>query len=261
MNNMKKVFLIIFLLNLYFTYSCNKNIGNQTHSNVFKDTVAIERTADTQYTGKSKAPLGKIIESLPTQEKIIALTFDACEYKKPSYFDTTILNYIINEKIPVTIFVSGRFAKRNSDLLKSISQYQFIEIENHSLSHYNHTEKLTKSEIEYEVLENEKIIMEITGKRTKFFRFPAGNYNQKSLAVLKDLDYPVIHWTFASGDYDKKMTTQKLYRRVINNIQPGCILIFHINGNGHGTQGALPYIIDFLRKNDYQLVKLEDIFE
>lgn len=258
---MKKIFLIVILINLYFTYMCKKNIGNQINDNILKDTVAIEKNADTQYFSKSKAPLGKIIESLPTQEKIIALTFDACEYKKPSYFDTTILNYLINEKIPVTIFVSGRFAKRNFDMLKSISQYQFIEIENHSLSHYNHTEKLSISEIEYEVSENDKIITEITGKHTKFFRFPGGNYNQRSLAVIKDLGYPVIHWTFVSGDYDKKMTTQKLYRRVINNIHPGCILIFHINGNGHGTQGALPYIIDFIRKNDYQLVKLEDIFE
>lgn len=258
---MKKLFFIVILVNLYFAYSCKKNIGNQTNNNVFKDTVTIEKNADTQYINKSKAPLGKIIESLPTQGKLIALTFDACEYKKPSYFDTTILNYLINEEIPVTIFVSGRFAKRNSELLKSISQYQFIEIENHSLSHYNHTEKLSISEIKYEVSENDKVIMEITGKHTKFFRFPGGNYNQKSLSVLKDLVYPVVHWTFVSGDYNKKMTAEKLYRRVIKNIQPGCILIFHINGNGHGTQGALPYIIDFIKKNDYKLVKLEDIFE
>ncbi len=257
----KIVLGLLFIIFLSTFLCCEKETINKSNSYYLTDSTKDIVKKDTSKIKKRKPPLGKIIESLPTEEKVIALTFDACEYKKPSYFDYTILNFIIKEKIPVTIFVSGRFALRNKDELSKISKYEFIEIENHSLSHFNHSELLNESDFVNEVKENENIIKEITGKKTKYFRFPGGNYDNKSLNILKSLNYPVIHWSFVSGDFSKKITPRKLYERVIKNVKSGSILIFHINGRGYSTGEALPLIYNFLKENNFKFVKLEDIFE
>src|SRR6266540_4460590 len=65
--------------------------------------------------------------------KKVGLTFDACQSKTPAHFDKAILDYIVANKIPVSIFVSGRFALENEKQIRFLARnYPFIEFENHS---------------------------------------------------------------------------------------------------------------------------------
>jgi peptidoglycan/xylan/chitin deacetylase (PgdA/CDA1 family) len=204
---------------------------------------------------------GKVITQFdnPGQKKV-ALTFDACESKTASYFDTSILNYIINNRIPVSIFLSGKFAKRNAKMIKEISQkYPFIAFENHSLSHINHMERLKDKKVISEVMENEKLITSITGRKPKYFRFPAGNYNQRDLELVNKTGLKVVHWTYASGDPDKKVTANALEKEIGTKTRPGNILIFHINGRGWNTGKALPEIVKILGAKGYEFAKLEEV--
>jgi peptidoglycan-N-acetylglucosamine deacetylase len=199
--------------------------------------------------------VSQVITELSTEDKVVALTFDACEIQKPYHFDKSILNYIINEKIPVTLFISGTFARDNKDEIMKITAYDFIEIENHSVHHNNHMETLSNSQILAET--DDSFIYNITGKRPLFFRFPAGNYNKNALSIVEK-KYRVVHWTFASGDWDKNVSPRKLTDYVLSRTKPGSILIFHINGRGYSTGKALPEIIKGLKEQGYVLVKLED---
>ncbi len=195
---------------------------------------------------------------LPIAGRYLAITFDACETITPSYFDRRILNFLIFNQIPSTMFISGKFAIRNKFVLAEISKYPFIEIENHSFNHPLHMERLSRDRIIYEVKETEKVIYDITGIKTKFFRFPGGNYNQRALAIVSSLGYRIIQWSFPSGDPDPRATAIKLYQWVTYKVRPGDILIFHINGRGWHTGEALPNIARFLKQNNYQFIKLED---
>jgi peptidoglycan-N-acetylglucosamine deacetylase len=201
---------------------------------------------------------GDVINKFETQEKVIAITFDACETKTPSYFDEKILSYLIENKIPATFFISGKFAKRNKDKIAEISKLGFLEIENHSLNHNNNMEKLSENEIKNEVMENDKILSEITGKKPKFFRFPAGNYDKKTLNIVESLGYKVVHWSIVSGDPDKKITADRLIKGVVPQVKPGKIIIFHINGRGWHTGEALPEIVKILKEKGFSFSKLED---
>ncbi len=204
----------------------------------------------------------KIITTLqiPRSEKIVALTFDACETRTPAFFDLKILDYLLRNKIPFTLFISGKFAKRtvNAMILRELSRYNFVEIENHSFNHYQHMEKLPDRKITDEVKRTEAIIFRITGRKTKFFRFPAGNCNAHSVKLVESLGYKVVHWTFASGDPDRNISPKQLIRWVLRNVTPDSILIFHINGRGYSTSRALPVIMKVLRNRGYRFVKLED---
>jgi peptidoglycan/xylan/chitin deacetylase (PgdA/CDA1 family) len=197
-----------------------------------------------------------VIEKLKVQN--VALTFDACETITPSYFDEKILSYLLKEQIPFTVFMTGKFANGNQERLREIAKLPFVEIENHSFNHYQHMERLSANQIRKEVMDLDNLLIKMIGKKTKYFRFPAGNYDARALKQIEKMNFKIVHWTFPSGDPDKKITPARLTKWVISKTKPGSILIFHINGRGYSTGEALPGIISALREKGIKFVKLED---
>lgn len=192
-------------------------------------------------------------------EKKVALTFDACETKTPSHFDPVILDYLIQNKVPATFFVSAKFAIRNPERLSEVSSYPFIEIENHSYHHYTHMESLSKERVIDEIQSTQDIIEKITKIKTKYFRFPAGNYDKKTLDTVEGMGYKVVHWSFASGDPDKSISAESIIKWVSSATKPGSILIFHINGRGYTTPKTLPVIVEKLKERGFRFVRLDDV--
>jgi peptidoglycan-N-acetylglucosamine deacetylase len=200
-----------------------------------------------------------VIQSLPpADEPQVALTFDACETKTPSHLDESIVQYLLKEKLPFTIFVSGRFAERNREELRELSTVQSVGIENHSLSHRQHMERLSDEVVRQEIVGAEEIIRDLTGRKPRYFRFPAGNYDRRTLDLAESLGYSVVHWTFASGDPSRANDASRLTRWVLSQTRPGSILIFHVNGRGYHTGEALPCIIDGLRQKGFRFVTLDE---
>lgn len=200
----------------------------------------------------------EVIERIPTKQKVVAITLDACETKTPSYLDQKIINFLIENKIPFTLFVSGKFIIRNKSDLEKIYKSGLVSLQNHSYNHFQHMEKLSREQVIEEVIKTEKLIYEITGKKSIYFRFPGGNYNQETLEIVERLGYKVVHWTFPSGDPDKSITADRLAKFVVSKTKPGSILIFHANGRGYSTPEALPEIIKNLKLQGYQFIRLED---
>lgn len=201
----------------------------------------------------------EVVTQLPGTEPVIALTFDACETKTPSFLDETIVSFLVRENIPFTIFASGKFARRNAEALRSLVASGLVAVENHSLSHIQHMERLADDAVVREVIKCERLLTEITGRKPQFFRFPAGNYDQKTLRIVEGLGYRVVHWSFASGDPDKSLGPDRLSRWVLGKARPGNILIFHINGRGYGTGEALPAIVAQLRARGMRFVRLDAV--
>lgn len=197
-----------------------------------------------------------VITRLPTEEKVVALTFDACPTREPQRFDREILDYLIREKIPSTLFISGWFARSNAEEIKRIAALDFIEIEYHSANHHNNMEGLSGQKFMREI--DDSYLAGLIGRKTKFFRFPAGNYDEKTLALVEQR-YKVVHWTFESGDPNSSLTPGRLKARVLAKTGPGSILIFHINGKGYSTGSALTEIVKGLKKRGYRFVKLEEM--
>src|SRR5690349_4297130 len=146
---------------------------------------------------------GEIVTRLPTREKVVALTFDGCESKTPAFLDRRIGEYIVEQQIPCSIFVGGKFAIRNRTELAELSKFEYIRLHNHSWSHFQHMETLRPDVFEKEISDTGQLIWEITGKKPDLFRFPAGNHDARSVKAVEDLGYKVVHWTFPSGDPDK----------------------------------------------------------
>ncbi len=200
----------------------------------------------------------EIITRLPTHDSVIALTFDACESVTPSYFDTAVLHYIIRNELPATLFISGKFARRNEPLLNGLSELPFIEIENHSHDHAQHMERLTLPDVFADVERARGILDTIAPVKTRFFRFPGGNHDRRSLLAVNQMMYSIVHWTFPSGDADPLIPGERIIEWNVSQARPGAIMIFHVNGRGYKTRNTLPVIVEELRNRGYRFALLRD---
>ncbi len=207
----------------------------------------------------------EIVEHLPVdragEPPRVALTLDGCEGRTPAWFDERVLGFLIREKVPATLFLGGRFAERNAGRVRELAALPFIEIENHSYSHFQHMEKLERAHFVREIKQAEEILQGLTGHSPRYFRFPAGNFDRPSLQTVEGLGYRVVHWTFASGDPDRHLKAAALEKWVLSRAANGSILIFHVNGRGWATGEALPEIVHGLKAKGYRFVRLDEVLE
>ena len=199
-----------------------------------------------------------VIKHIPTNDKVVALTFDACEAGKPMSFDQGVLRFLLMKQLPFTIFASGRFVETNKEDVAALASLDFVDIENHSWNHPNNMNTFDPSAVLKQVERTDKLIQETTGRAPQFFRFPAGNYSARALKAVEGLGHKVVHWRWATGDPDPHESANALYKRVVHNVQPGDILIFHINGRGVHTAEALPRIVEYLEGEGYRFALISD---
>ena len=200
----------------------------------------------------------EVITRLPTSERVVALTFDACEQQRPVKLDTAISDYLVAHRIPFTLFLSGRFVQDNAEAVKALAALDFVELENHSWDHPNRMQVLPDVEVRDELLKTDAEIARLTGRRTAFFRFPAISYNARTLADAEGLGFVVVHYRWEVGDPDPHETPSRIVNETLEGTKPGDILIYHINGRGWHTAEALPRLIAGLQEKGYRFVLLRD---
>jgi peptidoglycan/xylan/chitin deacetylase (PgdA/CDA1 family) len=199
-----------------------------------------------------------LITRLPTDERVVALTFDACEAGEKVAFDRAVLDFLVQRKIPFTVFASGRFVETNFADVQALAALDFVDIENHSWNHPNTMNHFRAEAVLDQVGRAHNAIVTATGRQPQFFRFPAGNFNEAGLKAVESLGYRVVDWRWASGDPDRHQSADALVKRTAANVQSGDVLIFHINGRGVHTAEALPRIVAQLEADGYRFVLLSD---
>jgi peptidoglycan/xylan/chitin deacetylase (PgdA/CDA1 family) len=200
----------------------------------------------------------EIVMRLPTQDRVVALTLDACEQQNPNRLDTSITDYLVSRRVPFTIFLSGKFAVDNAPAVKALAALPFVELENHSWDHPNNMRLLSDDEVRDQLLTTDAEIRRLTGKGTAFFRFPAITYNARTLKLVEELGFTVVHYRWETGDPDPHETAPRMIRETMESTRPGDILIHHVNGRGWHSGEAMPGIVEGLQKLGYRFVLLRD---
>jgi peptidoglycan/xylan/chitin deacetylase (PgdA/CDA1 family) len=204
------------------------------------------------------ANAASIVTRLPTQSKVVALTFDACEAKKVAHLDEGILEVLRHHPVPFTVFVSGRFVRDNEIAVAELSRWPEVHIENHSWSHPADMRLLSDDEIRREVLQTDDIIERVAGRRPTFFRFPGGLADERTVDLVARLGHQTVHWRWPEGDPARAIDANALIEQTYAKVRPGDILIFHINGRGWHTAEALPELLTGLELRGYRFVSLVD---
>lgn len=191
------------------------------------------------------------IYSVDKNEKIISISFDAAwgaEHTKK------ILDVLDEYDIKTTFFLVGFWIDKYPDMVAEIDK-RGHEIGSHSENHF-HMNSLTSQKITNELETVEKKLELITEKKPKVFRPPFGEYNNNLIETCKSLNYHVIQWDVDSLDW-KDIPTNQIVNRVIKNVKPGSIVLFH--NNAERVEEYLPLILKDLTKRGYKIVPISEL--
>ena len=202
------------------------------------------------YSGKTTRKLP--IYSVETEEKVVALSFDASwGADKTSDILATLGRY----DIKANYFVVSFWAEKYPEKLKELSESGRVEIGTHSNTH-PHMSKLSRSQIELELSASMDIIRKITGKTVDLFRPPFGDYNDTLLEEAEKLGLYTIQWDVDTLDW-KDLSAQAIAERVLNNVKNGSIVLMH--NDGKNTVQALPLIIEGLKNKGYSFKTIGEL--
>jgi peptidoglycan/xylan/chitin deacetylase (PgdA/CDA1 family) len=189
-----------------------------------------------------------------------ALTFDACETKKPAGYDEKIVKILIKYNAKATMFLGGKWMESHPNETKMLAKNSLFELGNHSYIHPDFT-KITLAEAKQEILKPQQIMFKITGRQGILFRFPFGNYNKQVLNLLGIQGLKAIQWDVVTGDPDQNIGANDILQAVRTGAKPGSIIIMHMNKRGWHTAEALPEIIEYLRNKGFELVTVSELIK
>ena len=207
----------------------------------------------------SNSPVTKPIEQIKTDHKVMALTINVDWGEE---FIPVILDALDKGNARATFFVTGRWAKKNPELLKTMAK-RGHQIENHGYSH-PHPDQISVGANQEEIKKTERIIEGILGQRTRLYAPPYGEKGISGLRAADELGYQTILWTLDTVDWRSDSTTEIIVKRIVNpairfGIKPdkkGAIVLMHPKAN---TVKALPLILDQLAREGYVFQTLSEL--
>ena len=195
------------------------------------------------------------IYSVDVNEKKASITFDI-NWAENDYL-YTILDILDKYNVKGTFFIMGGwvdYSEENVEKLKSISE-RGLEIGNHSYKHPMFT-KISNEKMTLELQKTDEVIKKYTGKSTKLFRFPSGDYNKQAVKVINEQGYIPIQWSADSVDW-KESGADVEYERVKKGMKEGSIILFH--NNAKYTPENLERIIKEYEEKGYKFVPVGEL--
>lgn len=192
------------------------------------------------------------IYSVETPEKKIAISFDAAWGADK----TPVLLDILDEyNVKTTFFLVSFWVEKYPEMTQEIVR-RGHELGMHSSTHPDFT-ALSKEQMRRELRHNYETIVRVSGFKPRLFRPPFGAYNNRVIEVVEDEEgFITIQWSVDSLDW-KNVTADDIVHRVLSNIKPGDIVLFH--NNAEETPRALPRILKSLKDDGYQIVPISQL--
>ncbi|NRF93491.1 polysaccharide deacetylase family protein [Paenibacillus frigoriresistens] len=201
---------------------------------------------------------------LTTKEQVIALTFDACGGKEGSGYDEKLIDYLIKENIPATLFINARWITANKDIFAKLAANRLFEIENHGTEHrplsvngklaYGIAGTKNVNEVIHEVKDNADQIEKLTGRRPVFFRSGTAYYDDVAAGVVHDLGFQLAGYNVL-GDAGATYNTEQVYNALLK-ARSGSIVLAHMNHPEKDTAKGIMKAIPELKKAGYRFVLL-----
>ncbi|MEN0117224.1 MAG: polysaccharide deacetylase family protein [Agrobacterium cavarae] len=193
----------------------------------------------------------------------VAITLDACMGKT----DFRILNTLVQEKIPATIFVTARWLKHNSDALAILMAHpDLFELENHGENHIPAVDKPvsiygiaaagSEQAVVQEVEGGRQAILAATGRQPQWFRGATAKYTTTSMTTINQLGERVAGYSI-NGD-GGSLLGSAITAKHIASAKDGDVVISHINQPTHEAGEGVVKGLLALKARGVTFVRLDD---
>lgn len=199
-----------------------------------------------------------VVHSVPTKEKVVALTYD--DGPHPVY-TPQILDILDKYHVKATFFMIGQQMERYPEVVKEVLDRGHV-VANHTYTHPGNIEADTSAQVIRELEKCEQIIERMTGKRAYLFRPPRGLIDGTVFTIAQEEGYQSILWS-VSADHHDAPTPQLMAERVLRLIQPGGIILIHDGSFNSRWKdvAATPLIIEALVKQGYRFVTVPELLK
>ena len=176
----------------------------------------------------------QVIKSGPPSCPGVALTFDLCPVRKGAGYDQALIDYLIEQEIPATFFMSGKWMTKHDQQVQALLQIPFFEVGTHGEVHA-HLPLHSVDEQKQEILGPVRLLKTKYGHDATLFRPPYGEFNDDTVNVARALGLQFILWNVVSGDPDPTLTAIRIEDRLKQLVRKGSVIVMHANGKGRHT--------------------------
>ena len=196
-----------------------------------------------------------------SNEKVVALTFD----DGPSPIWTPqILDALKAAQVKATFFMLGEHVQEYPKIASRVAA-EGHEIGNHTYDHHG-LFYYTPEELSREVNAAEKVILAVTGVKTKYFRPPKAWITSKEKKQLNNMGYQTVLWSLNSKDW-VTFDDRYMIKYILHHVQPGDIILFHDSGgvfkpeggNRKETVKTIPRLVQSLKERGYRFVTISEL--
>jgi peptidoglycan/xylan/chitin deacetylase (PgdA/CDA1 family) len=205
------------------------------------------------------------IISQPDSDKRVALTLDACSGK----YDDKLINYLIQNRIPATIFATKKWLDKNPYGLSVIKAHlDLFDVENHGEKHipavigknrkvYGIPGEPDVIHLRREVVEGARAVEKATGVAPRWYRGATAEYDSQSIKEIDQLGYKIAGFSVNAdnGATLKKLTIEKRLARV----KTGDVIIAHMNKPESDSAKGLAAGLAYLLKAGFVFVRLDQV--
>lgn len=193
----------------------------------------------------------------------VALTFDACS----GQVDPRILDMLIANKIPATIFVTGRWLKSNPGAIAEINLHpELFEVEDHGAMHipavlgtqrpYGLKPAGTVGAVLAEVDGGAAAVVKATGHAPVWYRDATALYSPSVIPLIEKDGYKIAGFSL-NGDLGASVSTTVATQR-IGSARNGDVIISHINQPKRPAGAGVAAGILALKAKGFTFVLLRD---
>ncbi len=186
--------------------------------------------------------------------KVLYLTFD-CGYEYEN-LSSRILDTLKEKNVPAAFFCTLDHIKKQPDLIARMIREGHI-VGNHSDTHPSFA-AITRTQMKDEIEATENHLRTQFGYCAKFFRFPAGEYTESALDLVRSLGYCSVFWSVAYNDWnvDAQQGKDTAVKTVTERLHDGAVILLHAVSRDNAD--ALGEIIDTTRSMGYTFCPLTD---
>ncbi len=144
-------------------------------------------------------------------------------------YTSQILDVLKEKQCPAVFFVTMDYVKQNPDLIRRMIDEGHV-VGNHSVTHP--AKGLPSQSIDTqaeELMALHRYVQETFNYDMYLFRYPAGIYSEQSLALVQQLGYRSVFWSFAYRDWvtDDQPEPTAALQKVTERLHPGAIYLLH----------------------------------